>query len=158
MADEQVEFADQVRPHLPAMAALAARLAGPSDRDDVVQEALARAWRKRATYDPERGTLRVWLLAIVADRARRMRRRRPDHLRLADVPAVSVPAADPVGVDVERALATLPRRMRMAVDCHYFVGLTVAETAAVMGVAEGTVKSTMADARARLRTLLEVTA
>jgi DNA-directed RNA polymerase specialized sigma24 family protein len=36
------------------------------------------------------------------------------------------------------------------------VGLSVAETAAVMGCAEGTVKSTLADARARLRTLLGV--
>jgi RNA polymerase sigma-70 factor (ECF subfamily) len=50
----------------------------------------------------------------------------------------------------------LTARQRQAVDCLYFAGLTVAETAAVMGCAEGTVKSTLSDARARLRTLLEV--
>ena len=37
-------FAEWVRPHLPAMARLAARLAVGADRDDIVQEALARAW------------------------------------------------------------------------------------------------------------------
>jgi RNA polymerase sigma-70 factor (ECF subfamily) len=42
------------------------------------------------------------------------------------------------------------------VDCVYYAGLTVAETAAVMGCADGTVKSTLADARNRLRDLLEV--
>jgi RNA polymerase sigma-70 factor (ECF subfamily) len=36
------------------------------------------------------------------------------------------------------------------------VGLSVADTAAVMGCAEGTVKSTLADARAKLRAMLEV--
>ena len=59
-------------------------------------------------------------------------------------------------MDVERALGRLTRRQRMAVECVYFVGLTVAETAAVMGCSDGTVKSTLSDARARLRSLLEV--
>ena len=156
VAAEEDRFADRIRPHLPAMAALAARLAGPADRDDVVQEALARAWRKRGSYDPDRGTWRVWLLAIVADRARRHRVRRREHVALVDVADPALPPVDAAGVDLERALASLPPRMRMAVDCHYMAGLTVAETAAVMGVADGTVKSALADARARLRPLLEV--
>jgi DNA-directed RNA polymerase specialized sigma24 family protein len=156
-ADED-GFAAWVRPHLPAMAALAARLVGPDERDDVVQEALARAWRKRDQYDDARGTARAWLLAIVADRGRRFwrgRARRPLQL-VADPVVGAVPAVDPSGVvDLERALADLPRRMRMAVDCVYFVGLTVAETATVMDVSAGTVKSTLSDARARLQSALE---
>ena len=59
-------------------------------------------------------------------------------------------------VDVEAAVARLAKRQRLAVDCLYFVGLSVAETAAVMGCSEGTVKSTLSDARKRLRLLLEV--
>jgi RNA polymerase sigma factor (sigma-70 family) len=59
-------------------------------------------------------------------------------------------------LDVVRALSHLTARQRQAVDCVYFVGLTVVETAAVMGCAEGTVKSTLSDARSRLRKLLEV--
>ena len=47
--------------------------------------------------------------------------------------------------------------MRLAVDCVYFVDLTIADTATVMGVSEGTVKSTLSDARERLRVMLEVT-
>ena len=45
-------FAAWVRPHLPAMARLAARLAAAADRDDVVQEALVRAWTKRRLSTP----------------------------------------------------------------------------------------------------------
>jgi len=45
------EFADWVGPHVGAMARLAARLAPDADHDDVVQESLVRAWRRRSTYD-----------------------------------------------------------------------------------------------------------
>ena len=42
--DHEQRFAAWVRPHVPAMARLASRLAAGADRDDIVQEALARAW------------------------------------------------------------------------------------------------------------------
>lgn len=147
------EFAEWVRPHLPAMSRLAARLAPGCDRDDIVQEALVRAWRKRRLFDPDRGTASTWLLALTADRARRARHRRPASVQLDDVGA---PAAADDAIDLSRALTGLTARQRLAVDCVYFAGLSVAETAAVMKCAEGTVKSTLSDARARLRTALEV--
>jgi RNA polymerase sigma factor (sigma-70 family) len=149
-------FADWVRPHLPAMTRLAARLAAGSDRDDVVQEALARAWRKRRQFDAARGTPAAWLLAITADRARQARRRRPIAWLPADVVAGRVRSPDE-RLDVEYAVSRLPPRQRLAVDCFYFVGLSVTETAAVMRCSEGTVKSTLSDARHRLRPMLEVT-
>ncbi len=149
MADSPpLDFETWVRPHLVAMSRLAARLAPDGDRDDVVQEALARAWRKRSTYDEARGSAQSWLLAIVADQARRARRRRP---HLVPDPPPPPPAAD---LDLEREIRKLSKRQRLAVELHYFVGLPIAECAAVMGCAEGTVKSTLSDARARLRTVL----
>ena len=151
-------FAAWVRPHLAPMARLAARLAPGADRDDIVQEALARAWTKRQHYDPDRGTPAAWLLAITADQAMKARRRVRGVTALVDGsdPAASDPDRD-ILLDIERALPSLSRRQRLAVDCYYFAGLSVAETAAVMDCAEGTVKSTLSDARARLRPLLEVT-
>ena len=125
-----------------------------ADRDDVVQEALVRAWTKRRLYDPTRGTASAWLLAITADQAGKARRRASSAAQVVPVePSPAAPGPDP---DLARAVATLPARQRLAVDCFYYAGLTVAETAAVMGCAEGTVKSTLSDARARLRPLLEV--
>lgn len=152
--DTAEAYADWVRPHLPAMARLAARLVPDADRDDVVQEALARAWRKRRQFDPSRGTPAAWLLAITADQARQARRRRRPHLPFVDMPVRVRSTED--RVDVEYAVARLAPRQRLAVDCFYFVGLSLAETAAVMRCSEGTVKSTLSDARLRLRPLLEV--
>jgi RNA polymerase sigma-70 factor (ECF subfamily) len=146
------EFAEAVRPHLPALIRLAARL-GPHDgTDDVVQEALVRAWRHRASFDPGRGTLVAWLLAIVANEAHRAtaRQRRPVTI----APARS-PASLDDRIDVAAALERLAPRQKLAVDCYYFAGLSIVETAAVMDCSEGTVKSTLADARTNLRRQLE---
>lgn len=146
------EFGSWVVPHVRAMALLAERLTSDAERDDVVQEALARAWAKRAQFDPARGTPAAWLLAITVDQARRMRTRRRPLIGM--VPARVRSMDDEV--DVETAIARLSGRQRLVVDGYYFVGLSVAETAAVMGCPEGTVKSTLNDARLRLRGLLEV--
>lgn len=136
------------------MSRLAARLAPDVDRDDVVQQALMRAWQKRGQYDERRGTAAAWLLAITADQARRARRRRRPFALVAEI-TVSTGLPDD-RVDLEAAVARLATRQKLAVDCFYFVDLSVAETAAVMGCSEGTVKSTLSDARKRLRRLLEV--
>lgn len=146
-AVEATDFATWVGPHVRVMGLVAARLA-PQERDDVVQEALLDAWRHRATYDPARGSAQAWLVAITA---RRARRRRPGRtVALAAVPDVGV--EDTVGdVDLRRAVERLPGRQRLAVELHYFVGLPVAACAEAMACSEGTVKSTLSDARARLR-------
>ena len=146
------QFGAWVSPHLRAMTLLAARLSSEADRDDVVQEALSRAWRKRAQFDPRRGTPSAWLLAITADQARRMRSRGRSHIGL--IQGAVRPIDDEL--DLAWAIARLSARQRLAVNCYYFVGLSITETAAVMGCAPGTVKSTLSDARLRLRPLLEM--
>lgn len=148
------EFMSWVMPHLPAITRLAARLAPAEDRDDVIQEALVRAWRKRFQFDPNRGSPSAWLLAITADQARKSRGRQRSHIPLFDLQA-HVRSIDAT-LDLEQAISTLSKRQRLAVDCYYYAGLSVTETAAVMHCSEGTVKSTLSDARLRLRTMLEV--
>jgi RNA polymerase sigma factor (sigma-70 family) len=146
------DFAAWVTPCLQPMANLAARLVGSTDRDDLVQEALSRAWRRWETYKPERGSPQTWLLAIVADRARRARRRKVWSTGSSGKEGFVPTEAD---LDLERAIQGLPKRQRLAVELHYFVGLTTAEAASVMSCAEGTVKSALHDARSNLRRALE---
>lgn len=148
-------FGEWVRPHWDAMYRLARRLAGPDDGDDVVQEALSAAWRKHDQYDAERGSARSWLLAIVADQAyKQHRRHRPTVQLLTDVVDSSAPIDWPPGVDLSAAIRRLSRRQQLAVTLHYYLGMPVNETAEVMACSPGTVKSTLSDARLRLRALL----
>src|SRR3954451_23875005 len=156
---DAAEFADWTRPALLAMTRLARRLAPDSDPDDIVQESLARAWVKRGQFDPARGTPTTWLLAIVADQSRASRRARVRRLRVVDDRAELPDAAAPeatldLDLDLERAVDRLAERQQLAVHLHYFVGLSVEETASVMACSAGTVKSTLYDARAKLRILL----
>jgi RNA polymerase sigma-70 factor (ECF subfamily) len=151
-ASRAEQFTGWVHPHLPAMANLAARLVGRFDRDDVLQDSLARAWRRWETYRPERGSPRTWLLAIVADQSRRTRRRHLRRPRFPEPTALDPSAGD---VDLEAAIRALPRRQRLAVELYYLVDLDISEVAAVMGCSQGTVKSTLFDARTRLRSRLE---
>ncbi len=145
-------FANAVRPHMTILVRLAARMAPHISPDDVVQEALVRAWRHRRGYDASRGTISSWLLAIVANESRRAVSRRR-------VPIIVAPRRQTLPIedrlDVAAAVQRLSPRQRLAVDCHYYAGLSMSETAAVMGCSQGTVKSTLADARARLRSQLE---
>jgi RNA polymerase sigma-70 factor (ECF subfamily) len=146
------EFARWVQPHLVAITRYAGRRVPPADRDDVVQEALIRAWQRWSTYDAARGSAVAWLLGIVADRCRRHRTRQPSGQVVELVEHAAPPSSH--DVDLERAIARLARRQRQAVELHYFVGLDVATVAEVMGCAPGTVKATLHQARARLRELL----
>lgn len=150
------EFAEWIAPHWPAMTALAQRMGERGQADDIVQEALALAWRKRELFDESRGTPRAWLLALTADQCRRAYRRGGrTPIPIADVGDRLGAAVDSaIDVDLQRALTALAPRQRLAVELFYFLGLPVAEVAQAMGCAQGTVKSTLSDARGALRAIL----
>jgi RNA polymerase sigma-70 factor (ECF subfamily) len=147
--DERAAFAELVRPHWGQLCALARRLAPSGDWEDALQEALSAAWRKRAQFDPARGTARNWLLAVVADQARKGFRRVRPRLELVDLP--DTPRDSEADLDLRRALGRLTARQRTAVALHYYLGLPLADVADVMRCSTGTVKSTLSDARTRLR-------
>jgi RNA polymerase sigma-70 factor (ECF subfamily) len=116
--------------------------------EDVVQEALARAWEQ-----DERGrrieSLEAWVtraaMNLARSRWRRMRVERRD--RPASVPAPE-PSAD--AVDVGRALRGLSGRQREVTVLRYYLQYDVAEIAATLGVSEGTVKTQLHRARTAL--------
>ena len=145
------DFTGWVRPHLPYMRMLAVRMTSAAVADDVVQEALELAWRKHGHFDETRGTARAWLLTLTADRARKSRRRRHEQPLDPDELHVIADSAPPPDLDLQQAIRRLSPRQRLAVELFYFLGLGVDEVAQAMSCAPGTVKSTLSDARAKLR-------
>jgi RNA polymerase sigma-70 factor (ECF subfamily) len=131
-----------------------------ADARDATQEALFKAWRAFGRFDPDR-TIRPWLLQIVVNEARNRRRgagrRERLFLRVSDEGEGASAAADqPLldGADREPlldALKRLPEHAREVLVCRYILDLSEGETAAALGIAEGTVKSRVSRALERLR-------
>lgn len=116
-----------------------------------MQEALARAW-ERGERGHEIENLPGWVTTVAMNLSRStLRRRRAEaraHARVgASVPEHRTPEDL---VDLERAIAALPRRQREAVACRYYLQLPVAEAAGALGVSEGTIKTSLHRARASL--------
>src|SRR3954465_1979630 len=84
--DAMPAFDELVRRHYGAVTTLARRTCGADLADDVAQAAFISLWQHRDTYFPERGRVRVWLLAIVRNRGIDLMRSRASRRKLT-VPA-----------------------------------------------------------------------
>ncbi len=127
-----------------------------SAAEDAVPEGFRRAWQARGTLrDP--GAERGWLLAIVANAARSQRRRRVPVPTDAEPSGTAVgPTADPfdaldLAADLRVALAGLHPEHRDVIAYRIGLDCSVEETAAILGVEPGTVKSRLHRALAELR-------
>jgi RNA polymerase sigma-70 factor (ECF subfamily) len=142
------EFLHTAYPRLVAAVGLVA--GGRAVAEDTVQEALARAW-ERSERGEEIRNLEAWVATVALNLSRsslrrlRVERRARERLapRIAEEPSA-------LRVDVERSIRALPRRQREVTVLHYFLGLDVREIAEVLGVHDGTVKTTLHRARAAL--------
>lgn len=134
---------------------LAYRYAGNrSEAEDIAQDALLRAWRRRATLrQAERRN--QWLAAIVRNEAFRQRARpRPDLTPAIDEGRGAEDervAAAVERADLQAALARLDERDRRLLAMRYEEDLTQAAIADRLGVPEGTVKVRLHRARDKLR-------
>jgi RNA polymerase sigma-70 factor (ECF subfamily) len=160
-------FEELVRIHQSTAIRLAYLLVGDQgEAEEVAQDAFVKAFRALDRFR-EGSPFRPWLLTIVrneaANRRRSAGRRRRLALRVAAEPVSgdAAPSPETVVIDEERARTVLaavdglPDRYRLVVSLRYLLGLTEAETAVVLGVATGTVKSRTSRALGRLRNLIE---
>ncbi|MER7004102.1 SigE family RNA polymerase sigma factor [Dactylosporangium sp. NPDC000555] len=126
--------------------------------EDLVQTALARvvvAARRGRVDSLDAYSRRVLLRVYLDDNQRGSRRRErnwADPAAAAEPPAASGDQA--VALTVLAALRTLPARQRATVVLRYWEDRSVEDTAAVLGVSEGTVKSQSAKGLAALRQIL----
>jgi RNA polymerase sigma-70 factor (ECF subfamily) len=161
----EVALAEVYRRHGRAVYGLARRvLLDAAEAEDVVQEVFLRLWREPDRFDPERGSLRSFLLAQAHGRAvdavrssssRRARETR-DAARTARAQydmqheAWDLALAD----QVTRAMGELSDDERRAIELAYFDGRTYREVARELEQPEGTVKSRIRSGLRRLRDAL----
>ncbi|MGE5829550.1 MAG: RNA polymerase sigma factor SigM [Micromonosporaceae bacterium] len=162
VAGDRDAFAELVRRHRDRLWAVALRTLGDREEAaDAVQEALISAYRGADRFRGD-SAVTTWLHRIVVnaclDRARRHQARPTVPLPETETASFAARAATGYDIDtamtVRAALAQLPAEQRIALILLDMQGFSVAEIAALLGVAEGTVKSRCARGRARLAVLL----
>jgi len=150
------------RPRFNALFRLAQRiLRNPHDAEDATQQALWEAWRDiRGLRDVDR--FDAWLHRLVVNAcyrvARSQSRHRANVVLIDDLDRggdVDLAGGQAERDALERAFATLSPEHRAVVVLHYYNGYEPRELAAVLGVAEGTVRSRLHYARRSLRAELE---
>jgi RNA polymerase sigma-70 factor, ECF subfamily len=130
--------------------------------EDLVQETLVRAWRNLDRLGTEVDALRPWLITVarrIAIDSARARRARPAEDAAVDT-SLMPETDDPIerlGTidDVRTALRQLPERQRQVLVEIFYRGRSVTETALVLGIPVGTVKSRSFNALRALRSLVD---
>jgi RNA polymerase sigma-70 factor (ECF subfamily) len=140
--------------------ALAVRIVGPTDAEEVAQEAFIRIFRGLTKFRGD-AALATWIyrLAVNAALSHRARRGTAALPEASDDVETHV-SAEPVRGDavlrvrIERALVRLPVGYRTVIVLHDIEGLEHEEVAQILGCHVGTSKSQLHKARARLREML----
>ena len=122
---------------------LVVRLRDESDARDALQETLLAAWLGLPQLR-ERDRPWAWLVGIAAHKAADSARRRRSGTSLD---TVGLASAESTASDTRAALARLPRKAREVLLLRYLARLSEEETAEVLGIRVGTVKSRAARAR-----------
>ncbi|MEV7229562.1 sigma factor-like helix-turn-helix DNA-binding protein [Polymorphospora sp. NPDC051019] len=150
------EFADFYRSHLGKVyRALALTLGNDDLAREAADEAMTRAyahWGRVSGLDNPGG----WVFRVGLNWATSWwRKARREQVRLDDWLHPRTAGPDPVALAARAAVERLPLKQRGVVVCRVLLELSTAETAATLGISEGTVKSRLSRALTTLRQALE---
>jgi RNA polymerase sigma-70 factor (ECF subfamily) len=158
----ETEFKEQLVSAIPSLRAFALSMIRDRDKaDDLVQEAITRAWTKQDRFEP--GTnLMAWLFTILRNTFYSHYRKQgrevadPDGAYATRLKTRPEQQSHLDFKDMQAALQLLPSDQREALLLIAAEGLSYEEVAEITGVAVGTVKSRVNRARGRLAKLLAV--
>lgn len=159
-SDQKQEFKRELENVIPHLRAFARGLCGrPDMADDLVQEALMKAWAAQDRFEP--GTsMRAWTFVILRNAYltdMRRNRFRGDYDETVAERILTAPAGqeEPIHLgDLNRALQTLPPERREALLLVGAGGFSYEEAANICGCAVGTIKSRVGRARSALNSML----
>ncbi len=154
---EREQFRDLVELHGSAIMGMLRRLCrNQSDADDLFQETAVRVWRNFSKM-PRIRNPRSWLMTITYRVFIDFHSRKKTVSELQDIPEKSLNSAEMIAEKKEAseylqdAINQLSEPLRQVIVLHYTTGLTLKETAKVLEISQGTVKSRLNSALLKLR-------
>ena len=121
-------------------------LSGESDREDAVQSAIEKAWRKADSLrEPDK--LKPWLVRILVNECHEVLRRRK-----REIPTETPPPQEQR--ELRELVMSLPENERLPIVLHYLEGFSTQEIASALRCPKGTVLSRMSRGRRQLKRFL----
>jgi RNA polymerase sigma-70 factor (ECF subfamily) len=164
MAGDRDAFSELGRGWIDRLYAIARLILRDGDRaEDATQEALVAAWRDiKGLRDPDK--FEPWIRRLLVNAC--YREARKDKRRVAAegrVRLIDTESSDPATVSADRdelarAFQVLNPEQRALIVLHYYLGLPMQETALILGLPEGTVKSRLNRTKQQMRATLEADA
>ena len=121
-----------------------------SDAADAVQEALLRAWSRRHTLR-EDALFSTWLMRILINECKTLLKKRKRRAEIPPMPELTAEPPDVQGMELRRALFSLPEKYRVPLVLNLLEGYTLRETAELLSLPLGTVTTRVARAKMKLR-------
>jgi RNA polymerase sigma-70 factor (ECF subfamily) len=164
-AGDPEALADLYDRHARPLLSLLQRISGDNTlSEDILHDVFLEAWHQAAAYDPQRGSVRTWLMVRARSRAldRCIKAARDAALAAqakADNDASKEPdeAVTVDGARVKHMAAGLSDELQQVIELAYFEGLSSSEIAAVLAIPVGTVKSRISRALSTLRMTFGIT-
>lgn len=163
MARDEGALREVMSIHGSAVFGMAKRIIADANwAEEVAQDTFIALWRRPGSFDPERGSLRTFLLGVARNKAVDLVRKETRIRRNVDEiivqtqerdEEVTFDAADE-RTEVRSAMKTLTDVQREAIVLAYFGGYTYREVAEHLDIPEGTAKSRLRDALLRMRRAL----
>lgn len=159
--EDPAALAEAYTRHGSRVHALARALCGSARAEDLTQEIFLQLWNNPQRYEPDRGSLRSYLLVqaharavdvLRSDNARTGRETRQNLLARPESPDTEAAALSRIArAEIEALVTALPVSERHPIVLAYFGGHTYREVARILGVPEGTVKGRIRSGLTRLR-------
>lgn len=124
-----------------------------SDCEDAVHEAIVKAYEKLDTLREEK-YFRTWITRILINECYKINKAKKQEVSFAEY-MLSGETGDEDFSNVFDSIMRLPEKIRITVQLHCIEGYSVAETAQILSVPQGTVKSRLSQGRIKLKNILE---
>lgn len=164
LAREEAALRETVETYGSVVNGMAMRVLGNATlAEEVVQDTFLAMWRRPGAYDPERGSLKSFLVSIARNKSVDVVRKEESVKRSRDALLAEFPCEPRIEAfaseledrtEVAAALYRIPEAQRHALVLAYFGGRTYRQVADELRVPEGTIKTRMRDGLRRLRTIL----
>jgi RNA polymerase sigma-70 factor (ECF subfamily) len=145
-----------------AVYGMARRVLGESaSAEEVAQDTFLALWRRPGAFNPERGTLKSFLLGVARNKAIDLVRKEASRRRVREelMSEFSSQLEEPVddlseAWDLKNSLKSIPPVQREAIVLAYFGGRTYREVAQELGIPEGTAKTRLRDGLKRMKEVM----